>query len=240
MILISTIYDDVALDNVNSASNGNLSFQQFNRLSRRAELRMLNFLSGGVDDIKLPIPYTVQLLKDILAPMIEKYSVNADGGEITRPSNYYAYDSMVLLGNYKVPIDCEDEDTDVVVGCNTVIELLDSAQFDMRCRSDIEDLQPSLNKPIAKMVGRNFEFAPTDIGSVKLQYLRYPIFGKIISKMDTVYNEEVVDEDLSTNYEYDEFAREMLVFWITQEFSVHTREQALMQANMVEGKSART
>lgn len=239
MIEISSIFNDVALDNVNASENGNLSYQMFNRLSRRAELRMLNFLSGGVDDFKLPIPYTTQLLKDILAPMIEKFSVNVEGGIITRPTNYYAFDSMVLLGNYKVEQECEDEDTNVVVGCNTVIELLDSSQFDLRCRTDIEDLKPSLNKPIAKMVGRTFEFAPYDMGSIKLQYLRYPVFGRIVSTMDTVYNQEVVDETLSTNYEYDEFAREMLVFWITQEFSVHTREQALMQANMVEGKSAR-
>lgn len=240
MIKVSEIYDDVALDCVNSYENGELSYSMFNRLSKRAELRMLNYLSGDIENIKPPMPYNNQLLKDILAPFIEKYFAQVLGGIITRPKDYYSFDSMVLLGDYAVQSNCDDDNTDVVQGCNTTIYVLSSDVFDMRCKTYIEGLSPSFKKPITKQVGRNFEFMPVDIGSVVLQYIRYPKFAKIVvSPNRDVYNNEVIDEALCIDYEYDEFAREMLIFWITQEYGVSSREQALLQANQLEGKSAR-
>ncbi len=238
MLSISSVYNDVALDAVNSAENGQLSYKKFNRLSRRAELKMLNYLGGDIENMKPPIPYDNQLLRDILAPMVTPYPVQVVSGKITRPIDYYSFDSMVLLGNYQAEIECEEE-SEIVEGCNTVIEVLDSSTFDLRCKTFIEGLEPSFNKPIAKMVGREFQFMPVDLGSVRLQYVRYPIFGIIVSKLDTVYNEQVVDEALSTNYEYDEFARDLLVYYIVKEFGVGTRETALLQANELNGKSAR-
>lgn len=236
MIPISEIYDDVSLDNVNSAENGNLSLRMFSRISRRAELRMLDYISGDIENLKPPIPYTSSKVKSWLAPFIKKFPAQVTKGIITRPTDFYDYEDMYRLGG-SGEVDC---DTDVVVdGCNGTIELLDPGQFNTRCKTFVEDLKPSFEKPIAKAVGRTFEFLPADLGSITLLYKRLPVFGKIVIKQDTQYNQEVIDAVKSTPYEWDESARELLVFFITDTFSIHTREQALKQFNTATGKSVR-
>lgn len=243
MIPIKEIHDDVVLDNINDAENGAMGKQMYNRLSKRAENRLFDYLTGDVENIKPPTPYTDQKLNDILSPFIVKEAKQVVNGAIDKPSNYYTFDSLVLLGNYKTTKECDENednvDDEIVEGCNTVIELLDSGEFDLRCKTYIEGLQPSFNKPIAKAVGKTFEFMPKDLGSVQLQYVRYPIYGKIVTKHDDVYNEEVIDEALSTPYEYDEFARELIVYFITDTFAIHTRESALKQTNIATGKLVR-
>lgn len=243
MIPISEIFNDVVLDNINDSENGAMGMQMYNRLSKRAENRLFDYLTGDVENIKPPIPYTDQKLNDILSPFIVKDRQQVVDGFINKPSNYYTFDSLVLLGNFNTPVECdeteEDENNEIVEGCNTVIELLDSGEFDLRCKTYIEGLKPSFEKPIAKAVGKQFQFMPKDLGSVELQYVRYPVYAKIVPKHDPVYNQEVVDEDLSTPYEYDEFARELIVFFITDTFAIHTRETALKQTNIATGKLVR-
>lgn len=242
MITIASVYDDVVLDNVNAAENGNLGLLMFNRLSKRAENRVFDYLTGDIENIKPPTPYSDQKLKDILAPFIVKYSTQVVDGKITRPTDYYTYDSLVLLGNYKIQAPDEDENDEYEPepdGSNTTIDILGSSQFDLRCTTYIEALKPSFTKPIARMVGKEIEFMPKDMGSVELTYIRYPVYGKIVPKIDTLYNTEVVDEALSTNYEYDEFCRELLVYFITDTFAIHTREKALKETNMVTQKLVR-
>lgn len=243
-IPVKEIYEDVALDSANTSENGQLGFQMFNRLSKRAELRMLDYLTSDIANQIPPILGNSQKNTDWISFLITPFPAQVINGAITRPADYYGYDSMVLLGNYQGLKNCddteenEDEETAVVTGCNTTIQLLGSAQFALRCTSFVEGLKPSFTNPIAKQVGRTFEFMPTDMGSVKLQYVRYPIFAKIVAKPDPIYNDEVIDEDASTNYEYDDSARQLLIYWITQEYGIHTREQALLQANQLEGKTA--
>lgn len=242
MIPIKEVFEDVVLDNVNSSENGDLGMLMYNRLSRRAENRLHDYLTGDIENIKPPTPYTDQKLRDILSPFITKYSVNVNNGVINRPEDYYTFDNLVMLGNYDKKItnsDDEDEEAENTEGCNTVIELLESSQFDMRCKTFVEGLQPSFTKPIARLVGRTIEFMPKDIGSVILQYIRYPVYGKIVPKIDEQFNDQVIDETASTNYEHDEFARELLVFFITDTFAIHTREKALKEQNMVTQKLVR-
>lgn len=239
MILISSIFEDVALDNVNASENGNLSYAMFNRLSRRAELRLLDFISGDINNEKGPMPYIGSKVRDFLSPLIEKYPVSVENGQITKPELYYGFENMYILGDYSNTIECDTEDVDLTASCNMPIELLSNDEFYYRCNTYIEGLQPSFTKPIAKEIGNYFEFLPKDIGSIVLEFIKYPVFGKIITKLDTQYNQEVVDELLSTNYSWDEKARELLVFWITQEFSIHTREKSLVENNLLYGKLER-
>ena len=191
----------------------------------------MDYLTGDIEGVKPPTPYSVQKLKDVLATFIEKYPVQVVNGKITRPENYYTYDSMVMLGDFNASINCEEE-TEIVDGCNTPIEVLESSVFDARCQSFIVGLKPSFKKPIAKLVGNTFEFAPKDIGSIELCYVRYPKYAKAVPKIDPIYNEEVIDEAASTNYEETEFARELLVYFITDFFATHTRENALKEQNI--------
>jgi len=238
VITVKSVYEDVVLDNVNESENGSLTLSMFNRLSKRAENRLFDYLTGDIEGVKPPTPYTVQKLKDILSTFIVKYPAQVAGGKLTRPNDYYTYDSMVMLGSFNATSDC-DEEVDVVEGCNTPIEVLESSAFDARCQTNIIGLKPSFKKPIAKLVGDTFEFAPADIGNVVLSYVRFPKYAVIVSKMDTVYNEEVIDEPLSTNYEYSEFARELLIYFISDFFATHTREKALKEQNMATQKTVR-
>lgn len=235
-MLIKTIYDDVALDNVNTAENGNLDFAMFNRISRRAELRMIDFLSGDIENQKPPMPYTSQKDKDWLAPFITQFPQQVTGGRITRPVDYYGYENMYRLGSGDQAA-CGDDIAEN--GCNTPIELLDGRKFYTRCETFIEGLNPSFKKPIAKAVGKDFEFLPADLGSIMLEYVRYPVFGKIVVAQDTVHNDQIIDEANSTNYEWEEYARELLVYFITDTYSIHTREQALKQFNQATAKTVR-
>ena len=238
MIPVKSIYNDVALDTVDSDTNGNLDFETFNRMSKRAELRLMDFLTGDVDGVKLPAPYSTLKIKDWLSPFITPYPVQIKNGKIDKPEGYYGFENMYLLGTYNVQSSCYEE-VESDEGCNTSIELLDGNKFYQRCNTFIEGLKPSFLKPIAKEVGNTFEFLPKDLGSIILEYIRYPKFAQIVGGIDPIYNDEVIDENLSTNYEYNENMRELLIYFITQSFGVKVRETALLQANELQGKLVR-
>jgi hypothetical protein len=239
MIEIKSIYDDVALDMVDSATNGNLDFETFNRMSKRGQLRVADFLSGDVNNEKSPIPYSGQKIKDWLSPFITPFPAQVKNGKIDKPDDYYGFENMVLIGNVSIDSNCDEEEITNEI-CNTPIELLDGNKFNQRCTSFIEGLRPSLSKPIAKEVGNTFEFMPKDLGSIKLEYIRYPVFAKIVKSPELdIYHEEVIDEVNSTNYEYQESMRELLVYFITQSFGIKVREAALLQANQLQGKLVR-
>lgn len=238
MIPVRDIYDSVALDSVNSAENGDLNFPMFNRLSKTAELRLLDYLSGDIENVKPPVPYTSQKLKDYLSDFISKYPKAVVNGAIDKPGDYYGFENLYMVGSFDKPSTC-DEEIEAEETCNTKIELVDGAEFTYRCTSYIKGLRPSFRKPIAKMVGGNFEFAPKDIGNVVLEYIRYPKFAKIVSKIDETYNDEVIDEALSTNYEYGDWARELLVYFISRSYSTTTREDSLLQHTQITGKLVR-
>lgn len=223
-MLIKEIYDD-CIDTIGTDQNGDLSFSKFNRFSRRAELSIIDWLTDNNDVIPAP-PF--QKNKDWISTFIKKIPAQVTNGIIPKPDNFYGYDNFYRLGN-KVEADCEEEENTQM--CNTPIEILDGQQYYVRCNTYIEEKKPSFKKPISKMVGNTFEVTPNDLGSVVLEYVRNPIFGKIVSKLDTVYNEEVIDENLSTNYEWPEGCRQVLIWFIVDMFSNYTREQAIKQFN---------
>lgn len=224
---IISVYDDVVKDTANADQNGQFGYEMFSRNSKRAELRLIDWLSGDIAaDQRMPAPWVTQKNKDWLAPFIKKYSTQVNNGSITRPDDYYQFENFFRLGS-NADADCEeDEELDV---CNTPIEVLDGQQYNQRCITFIEELKVSLDKPIAKFVGKTLEVSPSDMGSVTLEYLRFPVFGSITSKVDPVYNEEI--PDVVVDYEWDDRARPLLIWFIVQEFSINTRENALFQLN---------
>lgn len=223
-----SLYNDVVKDSANSDQNGELSYSQFSRLSRRAELLLLDYLSGGVSNERLPIPWVSQKNKDWLSPFITKYPKQVVNGFIDKPEDYYQWENFFKLGS-KEGIDCEDEEETPVDECNTPIEIVDGQEFYDRCNTDIEELQVSLDKPIAKLAGNKIEVLPKDLGSVVLEYIRQPVFASITGKIDPEYNEEV--PDVVVDYEWEEWARPYLVFWIVDMFCNKTRESAEKQFN---------
>lgn len=240
MIKVSTIYDNVQYQI--SKENGYLSFTDFNKLSKRAELRLLDWVTGRIEGNVLPQMYVTQKTKDAVAPLITKYPTSLDkDGFFAKPLDYYHYENMYALVLENIVCD-EDE----AGGCgenetknNIVlypIQLLDGDKFLYRQNTFIKDLKPTEKKAIAKEVGLGFDILPKAIGGVKLEYIRYPKYAVAVGKIDTIYNDEVIDESASTDYEWSEYATEALVYFIVDFFSNHTREQASKQFNQLTNK----
>lgn len=243
MISVVSIFNDVAFDDINRDENGDLNFDMFNRLSRRAELRLLDYLTGDVEDQKPPAPYLTQKNRDWIAHLIVTLKANVNEGKLILPDNYYAWENHYIMKK----AECENENH-IHNNCGVPIEILNSSKFTYRCNTYIRSKKPSLQRPIARLVGnevkekegdKRLEYAPVDLGSVMLEYVRLPQFAQVVSKMDTVYNNQVPDEVKSKNYEWPEAVRDLLIFFITQGFGRHTREDAIQQQNAVIGKSVR-
>lgn len=234
MINVISVYNDVALDNSNHDENGNLSYAMFNRLSRRAELRLIDYLTGHVSGDVKPLPYLFQKNKDLLMDFIVESDKHVTDGVIEKPADYYTYDNITNFQS----VGCSVDDTDAPSSpCKVVVDILDGSQFNSRCKSFIKGLRPSDGKPIAKQNGRGFVFQPKDIGDVTLEYIRYPKFAEIKTKEDLVYHDQIPDELSSQHYEWPEAVRESLVWIITDLFATHTRERALKESNLVSGKT---
>lgn len=238
MIAVKEIYDAVAKDSVNSAENGDLSFEKFNRLSKAAEIRILDYISGDIENLRPPAPYTSQKVKDHLSFLITPFPKAVSEGKIIKPIDFYGFENISMVGDFSNPEKC-GEGEEGKEKCNTPIELVDGKEFTKRCKSYIKRKRPSFTRPIAKMVGDTFEFSPKDIGNVVLEYIRYPKFARIVSKKDEEYNDVVVDEKLSTNYEYGEWATELLKYFITRGFATGTREDSVLQHTQITGKLVR-
>lgn len=238
MINVNELYLDV-LDRINEPENGQLTVTRYNRYAWIAQLNTIDWLSGDVAGKEPPEPYSTQKDRDWLTPFLVPYSVQVKKGKIVKPDDYYRFDNMYLLGQYNEQTNCFEEVVDNGVQCNTPIALLSGDQFTQRCQTYIEGLQPSFKKPISKLVSKNFEFNPQDLGSITLEYIRYPQRATLAMKIDTITHDEVYDASNSVDFEWDEYARGVLVWYIVDQFSNYTREQALKQDNILTGKLSR-
>ncbi len=232
---IIEVYNDV-LDRTAAEQNGTIGISKFNRYSKLAELRMLDYLSGDLSGVTPPEPYTTEKLRDFLSTMLKSESVQVQNGSFTKPDDYYKFDSSAIIGSYKDDL-CGEEV--FISGDDTPIEILDGSQFNMRSQTYIKSLRPSAKKPIGRMVGDTIQTLPKDLGSVKLYYIRYPVFGDIKVKIDPIYNDEIPDPDNSTDYQWKESCRNLLVYFICQQYPVSTREKAFVEQNELINKGPR-
>lgn len=231
-----SLYEDWARDSVNKDENGPASYEMFNRVVVRASTRLLNFLTGGTTGMDIPFTYSTEKAKGFISFLITPYKQQVIDGTMEKPADYYSYENLKAMSLKETGCedakDCDDESNGVNEIIYTPIELLDGQQFDIRASTNIELLKPK-NKPIAKEVGKNFEFLPLDIANVKLEYVRYPIAGKIVSVYDATYNDEIASPTLSTDTEWPEWARELLIFFMTDSFANKTSQQSLKQNNIL-------
>lgn len=223
------IYNSTVRDDVNESENGYYSIQMFNRNLERAELNLMKYITGDlIPSADFPMPYNTQKNKDYLKRFIVKFKAN---NSFTIPEDYYGWENLYKLGSYKSS-DCDTDETVEVKSCNTPISILDGQAFYSRCNSYIEGLKPTQGVPIAKIVDNTVEIEPSDVGSVCLEYIRYPKYGKIVTKVDKEYNDEVPDEENSVDLEWDEWAIEPLIWFLSNKFFTHTREMGAIQINM--------
>lgn len=233
MISAIETYQD-CYDQINPQENGMFTYGLFNRWSWIGQLKLMDWLSGDVAAAQPPEPYLTQKNRDWLSDFVTPYPVNVSGGSIVRPVDYYLYQDLYSLNG---DTDCDDEEDVVVI--KTPVTLLDNSKFNQRTKTWIKSLKPSLNKPIAKQVGTSFVFEPSDIGSVVLEYIRYPKKAFIATKTDIVYNQQVSDPDNTVDFEWSESSRPLLVWYIVDSFANRTRENALKQGNLISGKTTR-
>lgn len=232
---IVSVYMDVA-DTVKQDQNGTLGIEEFNRKSRLAEIRLLDWLTGDVSGIQPPEPYTTLKETDWVTPLLKRVALPVEDGALAKPGDYYGYEVLAVAGSPKDDLCAEEV---VITGIDTPIELLTSQSFQERTQTYIKRLQPSMKKPIAQLIGKNFEFLPKDLAAVKLVYKAYPVFGEIKVKSDQIYNTVIPDPSTSTNYSWGENARGILVWFISQMYSTSTREDSLLQHLQAEGKTVR-
>lgn len=227
MISAISLYQDAARDSASGEENGDLSYEMFNRLLERAQVWLLKYITGSeVENNDFPFAYNKQKLMDYKKPFINQFKFNND---FQIPADYFTFDNMYLLT--KKNGDCED---DVTQGCNIPIRLLDSKAFYNRCNSYIKPLRPSAGNPIAKIVNNRIEMMPTDVGSGVLEYIRYPKAAFINVVMDTVLNIPVPDPATTKDLEWDEWAREPLIWFIVDRFATSTRERAAKENSMAD------
>lgn len=221
---VISLYEDVR-DTINKEENGYLSYAMFNRLLHRSELDLLRFLTGDLVDAKdFPMPYQKQKNKDYLAPFITPFNAVND---FDLPKDYFTYERLFKLGTKQ--IDCETNEVIEEESCSINIGIYNQDVINNRCSSYIKSIRPSVNKPIAKIVNNRIEIFPKNIGSVRLEYIRYPKFGEIKTVHDNTYNDEIADEATSINLEWSEWAREYFINSIANKFATHIRESALKQ-----------
>lgn len=233
---VISLYEDAARDLAAKDENGYLSYEMFNRMLRRASLRLLNYLTGDQSGQTLPIAYSTEKAKGFIAFLITPYKQQIVDGLMAKPSDYYLYENLYTMALKETG--CEDstscdtpDETQTII--YTPVEVLDGQQFTTRQKTYIKLLKPSAQKPIAKEVGNDFEFDPTDLGNAKLEYVRYPIHGTINTVFDPTYNDDIADPNTSIDTEWGEWSRELLVYFIGDSFANHTRESALKQENIV-------
>lgn len=239
MVSVIEVFNAVQ-DQIHAPQNGELTYDDFNLRSKIAELKMLGWLTGNPDaGVQGPTPYDNQKSRDWLTPLIKTIPLDASEGKIIRPDDYYQYEN-----SYVVIMECGCTDKDI---CKCDIEdtkkkrfpvdMLEGQQFYNRVNTNIKLEQPSLKKPIAKQKGKKFEFYPEDIGTVELEYISYPSqYGKIVGMIDKKYNQEVPDLSLSKNYVWDDWALDVLAWFIVDGFANRTRDTTLKNMNSQTGK----
>lgn len=239
MINVNDIYLST-LDKINEDGNGQLSFDRFNRYLWLAQLKCQDWLSGDVANVAPPTPYTAQKDRDWLSPFITKYLAQVKEGVVTKPSNYNLWDNGYLLGDYNANIECEnDEEQGTTTGCNIPIELLSGDEFYYRCTTSIEGLQPSFKKPICKEIGNGFEFSPKELGSITIEYIRYPTRAFLGTKIDESFNDIVYDPATSVDLEWPAFAEDVISWFIADMFFNFVSNQAGKTFNVQTGKTVR-
>lgn len=239
MVSVIEVFNAVK-DQIHAPQNGELTYDDFNLRSKIAELKMLGWLTGNPDaKAQGPTPYDNQKSRDWLTPLIKKAPLNVSDGNIIRPDDYYQYENMYVMVSEcgcikKDSCDCGEEDQ---VINKYPVDMLEGQQFYKRANTNIKLEKPSLKKAISKQVGKKFEFSPKDAGSVELEYISYPSqYGMIVGTVDQKFNEEIPDLSLSKDYIWDDWALDVLAWFIVDGFANRTRDTALKNMNAQTGK----
>lgn len=231
MINIVELFKMFSLDDINRYDNSETAINKFNRTSKRAEIYLIKYLTGAliIEQNKFPKPFDTQKNTDYLKDFIVPFSM---AGDYTFPKDYLIYDNMYKLANKKIVKDCDDNIIDANKNGNIPIEIVDRQKFLNRSRSYIKGILPTINNPIVRIINNSFEFMPQEIGSVVLEYIRYPKYGKLVTKFDAVFNDTILDENNSKNYEWGEWATEPLLWFMNDRHASHIREKTLKEFNM--------
>lgn len=177
---------------LNKDQSGNtLNTEEYNLALLNANNKMYDWLTGLIEEYQpgRPIPRVsapmTEKVVSYLRPFtvfVQKLNVNGGGLGII-PSNYGDKPSMKF-----------NKGTDAAPDWKPV-EILFDDQFNSRVSSTLR--KPTLNYPICRMRGDNFEFSPTNLGWVELVYYFAPTAPVYATIFDPVTDTEVYDPDNS-------------------------------------------
>lgn len=228
MINIDELFKAVS-QQVNSDENGQL-LTSFNSFCKRAELAIMDWLTGKLDDRGNPFPspskFLTQKNKDWLKPFIVKNDSNFTDGIVLIPDDYYTYENLRVawLGESCNEKGIPDNWHDVT--------LLNSDKVSNRLQSIIDGIKPTEKRPIGEMIGSDIVLHPEGMeGQSKFVYIRFPIFGVYSTKIDPVYNDAVYNPSTSKNLEWSESLLNYFVDKITEYFSMRNNATELFQMN---------
>lgn len=235
MLNVNSVWLDVS-DRIVPEQNGSVTFSKFNRFSKLAELKLLNWLTGNISNQQgYPEPYSTEKVRDYISFLLTSEKIQVENGIAEKPSGYYMWDRAAIVGDRRDELCGEDV---IISGIDTPIELLDAASFDARSQTHIKSLKPSITKPICKLLGDSILLLPKDLGTIIVEYKRYPVYAELKTTIDPVYNNDVYDDTTSIDYEWSDNVIQDLVFFITQFYGAGTRESAIQQQNSLIGKTA--
>lgn len=219
MIDIQELYDAV-IAQANSEETGLVS-PVFNSFCMAAELDILDWLTGkemNGQPTPAPAPFLTQKNKDFLLPFIVAKDANFKDGIIPVPEDYYTFQSLRVAW----------ADAD---GAHDV-DLINSNKVANRKNSKIKGISPTTKKPITEIVNGNFFLHPEKMdGQSRLIYIRYPVYGKYITKIEPIYKQEVIDTSLSKNLEWPEALLPYFMWRINHLLNIRNRETDAYQMN---------
>lgn len=226
-IKVETLFIAVS-QQTNSDENGQL-FTCFNPFLEMAELAIMDWLTGKLDKNGSPFPapskFLTQKNKDFLSPFIVKKDDNFKEGIIAVPKDYYTFESLRVAWLNK---DCDSNGAPYNWHDVT---LLNSDKVANRLNSSIAGIKPTEERPIAERIATDLVLHPENMdGQHKLIYIRYPKFGKYVTKIDTRFNDAVYDEANSSDLEWEQSLMNYFVDKIMEYFSI--RNGAVEQFQM--------
>lgn len=232
------------LDRINQDENGYMDVPKYNRYAQMGSTRLLDWLTGDVAGVLPPEAMNTQKNRDWISYFITKYPKQVENGVVTKPSDYYLYQTGYKINGTILNDKCDEEEScddsnEYTIVPNTSITLLDNSKFDLRVDTYIESLKPTVKNAVCKIVGNDFVFAPADLGSIAIEYVRYPTPAKLVMTDDLVFMDKVYDSAASIDFEWGEFARPLLVSFICQEYYNNTRDFQGFQMNQATKKLER-
>jgi len=209
MISVLELYNSVKAQN-HSEETGWVNDTEFNSFLKLSELELLDFLTGKVD--QPPTPF-LRKNRDWLIPFTVPKKGNFTNGVIPLPDDYFYHQNLRV----KTKTGYEN------------IDVLSSERLQARRTTYIDEIKDMF---YGQTEGVQIKLSNSISSEYEFIYIRYPKFGKYVSKEDAEFRDLVYDEDNSQDLEWPAIAMTYFNFKINQYINKRNREAEAAQLNL--------